>query len=360
MPIVLKNIPDPTVPARRRRFSSINTLGTQAFLDSINFRIVILDSNHTVLLVNKYALQALSINPQDYIGKKCPHYKVGTKCLICPLDKSIKESAQHEIEYYDSAIKKSFRSVVSPLPFVTDDQLSTFALIINDISDIKKANIEIDNAVIRYSALASGTIEAIQNMTATRDPSVGIHQKEVARLAVAIAQIMGLSPEMTEGLRVAALLHDVGKIAVPSEILSRPGKLSRNEFALIQAHAEEGFKILKNIDFPFPLAEIVYQHHERLDGSGYPRGLKGKEILTETRIVSVAEVVESMGSHRPYRPARPTEDALAEIESKSGTKFDPAVVKACVFLFRKKEYMLRKEVEPYRGAPGRDTIGAAG
>ncbi|MEW5934931.1 MAG: HD-GYP domain-containing protein, partial [Bacillota bacterium] len=154
----------------------------------------------------------------------------------------------------------------------------------------------------------------------------------VAHLAVAIAQEMGLSEEVIDAVRTAALLHDIGKLYIPGEIMSRPGKLSRPELDLIRTHARAGYEILQPIDFPWPVADIVLQHHERLDGSGYPQGLSGESVMLEARILAVADVVEAMLSHRPYRPARTIEEARRELEAGRGSLYDPEVTDACLRL----------------------------
>ena len=151
---------------------------------------------------------------------------------------------------------------------------------------------------------------------------------------------MGLSQDKIECIRVVASIHDIGKLSIPAEILSKPSKLSELEFSLIKEHAQKGYEILKNIESPWPLAEIVYQHHERMDGSGYPRNLKGNDILIEARIRIVADVVEAMASHRPYRPSLGVDTALEEIEKNRGTLYDKAVADACLRLFREKGFRL--------------------
>jgi PAS domain S-box-containing protein/putative nucleotidyltransferase with HDIG domain len=178
-----------------------------------------------------------------------------------------------------------------------------------------------------------GTIKAIALTTEMRDPYTAGHQERATRLACAIARKMGLSEERVEGLRVVGLLHDVGKVSVPAEILSKPARLTPAEFDLIKAHPQTGYEILKGIDFPWPVAEIVLEHHERLDGSGYPRGLKGEAISLEARILGVADVVEAMVSHRPYRPALGVDKALGEVEAGAGVLYDPEVVNVCLQLF---------------------------
>ena len=175
-------------------------------------------------------------------------------------------------------------------------------------------------------------IRTMGQIVGKKDPYTIEHQERVAALALEIGNRLGLGDERCEGLRIAGLVHDIGKIEIPGEILSKPGRLSPIEFELIKTHARSGYDILREVDFPWPVAEIAHQHHERLDGSGYPRGLKGEEILLEARIITVADVVESMVSHRPYRPSLGMSAAREEIAGKSGLLYDPAVVVACLSL----------------------------
>ena len=195
--------------------------------------------------------------------------------------------------------------------------------------------------ILRKSLLDS--IEAIAATVEIRDPYTAGHQKRVAQLAVALARELGLPEEKIRGLYLAGVVHDLGKIAVPAEILSKPGKLAKVEFELIKQHADSGYEILKGIDFPWPIADIVRQHHERLDGSGYPQGLKDGAILPEARILAVADTVEAMASHRPYRPSLGIERALGTIESERGIAYDAAVVGACVKLFREGRFSFDEE-----------------
>lgn len=182
------------------------------------------------------------------------------------------------------------------------------------------------------------TVKAVTTIGEKRDPYTAGHQRRVTELALAIAREMNLSPERIEGLNVAGMLHDVGKISVPSDILNKPGRLSEGEFMVIKSHPQISYDILKTIDFPWPVAQIAYQHHERIDGSGYPRGLKGKNILLEAKILSVADVVEAIASHRPYRPALGVDVALEEISKNKGRLYDPNVVDACLKLFNEKGF----------------------
>ena len=184
----------------------------------------------------------------------------------------------------------------------------------------------------------NGIIEAMGLTVETRDPYTAGHQRRVAEIACAIATEMGLSMHQVEGVRMAGLIHDIGKIAVPAEILSKPGKITEYEFGIIKSHPQVGYDILKKIDFPWPISQIVYQHHERMDGSGYPQGLSGNDILLEARIMAVADVVEAMASHRPYRPALGIDTALDEISKNRKVLYDPEVADACLRLFKGKEF----------------------
>jgi PAS domain S-box-containing protein len=182
------------------------------------------------------------------------------------------------------------------------------------------------------------TVEALASMAEQRDRYTAGHQRRVAQLAAAIAGEMGLGKDRIEGLFLAGVIHDIGKNGVPADILSKPDKLTAIEFELVKTHAQLGYDIVKAIDFPWPVGLMILQHHERLDGSGYPNGLKGEEILLEAKILGVADVVEAMMSHRPYRPAIGLDAALAEVENGKGRLYDPAAVEACLTLFRKKEF----------------------
>jgi putative nucleotidyltransferase with HDIG domain len=184
------------------------------------------------------------------------------------------------------------------------------------------------------------TINAIASALEKRDPYTAGHQQRVANLACAMAEEMGLSRELINGIRMAGLIHDVGKIQIPIEILIKPNHLSDIEFIWIRMHPQIGFDILKSIEFPYPVAQIVLQHHEMYNGSGYPKGLAAEEILQEARIIAVADVVEAMSSHRPYRPALGIEAALDEIQKNRGILYDPEAVDVCLKLFSEKRFKL--------------------
>jgi putative nucleotidyltransferase with HDIG domain len=183
-----------------------------------------------------------------------------------------------------------------------------------------------------------GTISAVAATIEKRDPYTSGHQHRVAEMSVAIAQELGWAVVRIEGLRLGATIHDIGKIYVPAEILNRPGKLSPSEFAIIKSHPQVGFDILEHTDFPWPIKEMILQHHERIDGSGYPNGLKGDQIIDEAKVIAIADVVEAITSHRPYRPGLGLDVALAEIEAGRGSAYDPAIADTCLKLFRDKGY----------------------
>ncbi len=183
-----------------------------------------------------------------------------------------------------------------------------------------------------------GVVQAMAIVVEAQDPYTAGHQRRVAALACAIGREMGLPVDKIEAIRVACLLHDIGKITIPIEILSKPGKLTETEFSFIKKHPQVGYDILKGIEFPWEVASIVRQHHERIDGSGYPDGLQREGILMEAKILGVADVVEAMSSHRPYRPARGIDKALAEILQNRGVVYEPDVVNSCIKIFAEKKF----------------------
>ncbi|GAH45211.1 unnamed protein product, partial [marine sediment metagenome] len=196
----------------------------------------------------------------------------------------------------------------------------------------------LSQALKRNEKLAHELVDMVGRIVETRDPYTAGHQLKVSELATAIAREMKLTVDRIEGIRIASLIHDIGKVSIPAEILSNPIKLNEIESSLIKDHSQIGYDILKTIDFPWPVAQIIIQHHEKLDGSGYPQGLKGNKILLEAKIIGVADVVEAMSSHRPYRPTLGIDKALEEISQNRGILYDPEVVDTCLKLFREKKF----------------------
>jgi PAS domain S-box-containing protein/putative nucleotidyltransferase with HDIG domain len=209
-----------------------------------------------------------------------------------------------------------------------------FIAYIRDISEREQLEKELRESVLNTKKTLLQTILAISRTVEIRDPYTSGHQRRVAHLAATMAEVLKLADECVEGIFLGALIHDIGKIAVPSEILSRPGKLLDEDFNYLKIHCRKGYEILHPVSFPWPVAEIALQHHEHLDASGYPQGLKGENILLEARIVCVADVVESLTAHRPYRPAHPIDEALTSINLRSGQWYDQRVVNACNQLFK--------------------------
>ncbi len=211
--------------------------------------------------------------------------------------------------------------------------------VVRDITERKKAEERLQEANARLERVLEGTLAVIEQIVEASDPYTSGHERRVAELAVAIAREMGLPEESCVSLiHTAAVIHDVGKTTIPAEILSKPGKLSSAEFALIKTHSRAGYDIIKRANLPDPVAEVILQHHERLDGSGYPQGLSNDDILPEAQVLAVADVVEAMSSYRPYRPALGIDAALDEVAAGSGTRYYPDVVAACVRLFREKGF----------------------
>ena len=220
------------------------------------------------------------------------------------------------------------------------EENSAYLASLRDITDRKHMEVELQLSLSKIKKSMEGTIQVVSKMVEKKDPYTAVHQQRVADLARAIAEEMGLPKERLEGIYMSGIIHDLGKISVPTEILSKPGKITKFEFELIKNHAQEGYNILENIEFPWPIAQIVLQHHEKIDGSGYPLGLSGEDILLEARIICVADVVEAMASHRPYRPSLGIDVALKEISQKRGVFFDPEIADVCLKLFNEKGFQL--------------------
>lgn len=224
------------------------------------------------------------------------------------------------------------------VPVLSDSgELVGYRGIARDISERKTALEALKTSRDELHKSLEETVKSLASAAEKRDPYTAGHQMRVDKLACAIARELGLPEKQIEGLHFAAVLHDIGKISLPSEYLAKPARLSAQERAIIKCHTEVGYEILKNIHFPWPVADIVHQHHEHLDGSGYPLGLTDKDILLEAKILTVADVVEAMSSHRPYRPSLGLETALEEVRSGRGTLYDPQSVDACLHLIAEKK-----------------------
>jgi len=235
------------------------------------------------------------------------------------------------------------------------EEEKTKDLLIEELREMHKKITDLEKVKVMYNQLEKelqqsyknlqkfieGTAHIIMKVVEIRDPYlIGRHQR-VSKLATAIAQEMKLPQDKIEGTRIASLVHDIGKVNLPTEIVSKPSSLVEVEFNLVKNHPRIGYEILKKVDFPWPIAEIVFQHYEKIDGSGYPRGLKGDEILIEAKILGVANVVEAMSSYKSYRPSLSIDEALAEISKNKNILFDPEVVDVCLRLFKEKGFKFK-------------------
>ncbi len=288
--------------------------------------------------VSRKIKDILGYEPEEVIGK-------------APVDLMPLKEANRVARVFDTALtgKKPFAFVeniclhkdghkvvleTSGVPFYdANGNVSGFRGMNRDVTERKRAEEEAQDSFRKLQRTVEGTIQAIALTVETRDPYTAGHQRRVTKLAYAIASEMSLPNDQIQRVRISGLLHDLGKIFIPTEILSKPGQLTEVEFAIIKSHPQAGHEILKNIEFPWPISDIVIQHHERMNGTGYPAGLKGDEIVMEARILAVADVVEAMSSHRPYRPAIGLEKALKEIVNNKGVLYDASVVEACMRVF---------------------------
>jgi PAS domain S-box-containing protein len=278
-----------------------------------------------------------SLNPYEILTEE------SKKLFLERLGKISQGEKVPEIVEYEVLDKKGKRwclQLHNKNIYDTEGNVVASDVVAHDITERKLAEAELQQTLESLRKAFGATIQVMVSAVEMRDPYTSGHQVRVADLARAIAMEMGLPQDKIDGIRMAGSIHDIGKISIPAEILSKPSKLTALEFSLIKEHSRIGYEMLKDVESPWPLAQIVYQHHERMDGSGYPQGLKGDEILMEARIMAVADVVEAMASHRPYRPSLGIEAALEEIEKNKGIFYDSTVANACLRLFREKGYQL--------------------
>ena len=313
---------------------------SQNIIQSMAEGIVIEDAEGVITFVNPAAAEMLGYKPEELVGQ---HWTVTVPPDQQPLIEAANERRKRgEADRYEVELVRKdgtrLSALVSGLPRFENNRFVGTMAVFTDITERKRAEEELRQSHARLRRTLERTIQVVISTIEMRDPYTAGHQRRVTQLACAIARELGLPEEEIEGLRMAALVHDLGKISVPAEILSKPGRLNPIEWTMIKAHPQIGYEVLKAVEFPWPVAETVLQHHERLDGSGYPQGLSGKDILMKARILAVADVVEAMSSHRPYRPAPGIDKALEEIERNKGILYDPEVVDACVRLFTKKGF----------------------
>ena len=309
--------------------------------------IFVKDTNGKYVLANKSMAELLGISQESIIGKTDKEISQATNLYFEETNGFLKDNKK-VIENMETILIPE-RSIKLPgekikwyqstkVPIISKKKIEGILEVVVDITERKQAEEQLKKSYERLEKLLRETINGLVSAIEMRDPYTAGHQRRVAALASAIATEMNLKKDEIDGIFMAALIHDIGKMLVPSEILSKPGKLTNAEMNLIRFHPQAGFNALKSIEFPWPVAQIVLQHHEKLDGSSYPNGLKGKEILIQARIICVADVIEAMSSHRPFRPAVGINKALNEIIKNKGILYDKNAVEACEKLFKEKEF----------------------
>ncbi|MGD8844592.1 MAG: PAS domain S-box protein [Desulfobacteraceae bacterium] len=330
---------DPSAPPDREK--DISSQWLLALVESALDGVITMDDKGRIIAFNPAAERIFGYGKQQVIGRrvsdmiipkqKRKDHELGlSHYLETGMEKIIGRRVEVNAMRADQTIFPAEMEVLS----VQAETPAVFMAYIRDISKQKQAEREQRKYALNIKKTLVQTILAISRMVEISDPYTAGHQSRVAHLAAAMAEALELSGECIEGVFLGALIHDIGKIAVPAEILSRPGKLRDEDIKYLQIHCLKGYEILKPVDFPWPVAQIAHQHHEHMDGSGYPHGLSGEEIRLEARIICVADVVESLTAHRPYRPAYPLDDALQLITDKAGKWYDRRIVKACRALFK--------------------------
>lgn len=301
----------------------------------------IIDKKHNITYVSNSIQNLLKYSPEQIINKPITEIlaesssKKTIKIFNDILKNKNNNSKTLEVEILDkdqNLLWAEFR-----ISLLRDPEKGALELlgVARDITKRKHTEIKLKESFRNLRKALEASIQAMGKTTEIRDPFTSGHQRGVAKLAFKIAVDMKLNNEQCEGVRLAAGIHDIGKIYVPAEILSKPGKIDENEFAIIKSHSQVGYDILKTIDFPWPIADIVLQHHERMNGKGYPFGITGEKMLLEAKIIAVADVVEAMASYRPYRAALGLDKAMEEIKKNSGTLYDNKVVESCVVIIEK-------------------------
>lgn len=318
---------------------------TAAVVNAVGNLVVVLDADGRVASFNRACELATGYSQQEVLGKyawetfllsedhrMCREILQETYATATP--------SEHEIVWRTKEGERRSVSCTSTALTGPDGSAGYVVFAGVDVTERVRADNESKVHCESLRKTLIETVNAISRTVETRDPYTAGHQRNVGRLASAIATELGLEEECAYGLSLAGMVHDIGKIGVPAEILAKPSRLNEAEFSLVRQHPQIGYDILKAIDFPWPIAAATLQHHERLDGSGYPAGIKGRDMTLEARILAVADVVEAMASHRPYRPALGVTTALEEIAQHCGDLYDTAVVKACLALFEDKGFIL--------------------
>jgi PAS domain S-box-containing protein len=314
----------------------------QMIMDSVPAIIFYKDTEGRIIRANKTLADSLKVPVKDIVGKTTEELFPKEQAENMRKDDQeviISGKPKRDIiEPYDTSEGTRW-AISDKIPYKDKEGKVTGVIDLSkDITVQRKAEQELKQAYQKLKKTMDATIDTMSRIIEAKDPYTSGHQHRVCQLAVPLARDLGLSPDKIEGIRISSLIHDIGKIGLPAAILNKPSKLTDIEFSLIKSHSQLGYDILKSIDFSYPIANIVLQHHEKIDGSGYPNHLKGDEILLEAKIICVADVVEAMSSHRPYRPAFGIDVVLKEITKNRGTLYDPKVVDACLRLFKEKGF----------------------
>jgi PAS domain S-box-containing protein/putative nucleotidyltransferase with HDIG domain len=313
----------------------------KTLLENIPQKIFYKNAKSVYVAVNPSYAKDFGLQPEDFPGKTDfelfprdmaeKYRRDDNKVLKSGKIKSVDES------YLSGKKKFTVHTVKVPLKNKKGEPTGVLG-IFWDITDRVKNLQKLKASITKLQSTIEGAIVTMAHVVEIKDPYTAGHQNRVAQLAYEIAKEMHLPRKKLEAIRMATSIHDIGKIFIPMDILTKPSKLNEIEFNFIKTHPAEAYKILKDIEFPYPIGKIVYQHHERVNGSGYPQGLKKDKICMEARILTVADVVEAMSSHRPYRPAFKIEEALKEIEKNAGILYDKDVVNTCLKIFHNKHF----------------------
>lgn len=312
----------------------------QAILDTVDVHLSLIDRDMNIVWANR---KTRDLFGQEIVGRHCHEGCFGNADSCGVSSQCMVKNAfiydrveQHEARAVGEDGREIYLSgKAKVIEYDQDGKPLAAVRIYSDITEQKRAENELKKSLLQLRQNLAGTIQAMAMTVETRDPYTAGHQRRTSDIARTIAHEMGLPAEQVDGIRMAGVIHDLGKISVPAEILSKPGKIGVSEFSLIKDHPLTGYSILKGIDFHWPVAEIVRQHHERMDGTGYPYGLAGDDIMLEARVIGVADVIEAMSSHRPYRPSLGEQKAFEEIMEHRGVLYDPDVVDTSIKLYNR-------------------------
>jgi PAS domain S-box-containing protein len=330
-------------PAHRksRRSSDEEGILSSVFVN-IQDGLSIMDLNYNIIRVNP-AMEKWYPYALPLVGKKCfqAYQMQSLPCRPCPAQRALVTGTPHSETVARRNAAGNTLGWLEVYSFPWRNPAGKIIGVINYLRDITyrlQIEEEREDSLKKVQQTLDGTVTALASLSEKRDPYTAGHQQRVAQLACAIAHELKLPSNIIEGLKVIGSLHDIGKMTIPAELLCKPHQLNEYEFNIIKVHPKNAYDILKDIEFPWPVAQAVFQHHERLDGSGYPLGTSGKDIILEARILAVADVTEAITSHRPYRPALGLEKALEEISKNSGLLYDQDIVAACLALFKNRSF----------------------